>query len=49
MGMNQFTAVSCLIRGLSHQRDGSSSCWPRLEVSAIMESGFFGFVIICIQ
>lgn len=38
MGMNQFTAVSCLIRDLSHQHDGSSSFWPRLEVSAIMQS-----------
>lgn len=38
MGMNQFTAVSCLIRGLSHQHDGSSSRWPRLQVSAIMQS-----------
>lgn len=38
MGMNPFTAVSCLIRGLSHQRDGSSSRWSRLEVSAIMQS-----------
>lgn len=37
MGTNRFTAVSNLIRNLSHQRDGSNSCWPRLEVSAITQ------------